>query len=307
MQGPVGSILDVAIVLSALYVALSCVCSFVNEQIAAVFRLRGHKLYLGVLNLLGGTVELADGIFAHPLVASASNARLGLYRKTTTNRPSYVDARNFSMAFWQNVAAGKAGGTVSTALDTVVTEPAAFLAALHAATHAIPDATFRQTVGSLLVAAGDDYAALLDATDRWFDAQMASVSGWYRRQTQYVLIGIAVVVVAGTGLDSIEIGQRLYATPIALGAASASIASAFTDGRTDPVKLNAAYANVLASEDARAFVHPFFHDFARHFAGMLATLVALSLGAPFWFDTLGRVVNVRMAGARPKRAGDDDR
>ncbi len=36
--------------------------------------------------------------------------------------------------------------------------------------------------------------------------------------------------------------------------------------------------------------------------GLLLTIVAVSLGAPFWFDVLNRLVNLRMSGAKPKPA-----
>ncbi|WSH19065.1 hypothetical protein U8Q07_14975 [Rhizobium ruizarguesonis] len=35
--------------------------------------------------------------------------------------------------------------------------------------------------------------------------------------------------------------------------------------------------------------------------GWLFTAVALSLGAPFWFDTLSKIMNVRGAGEKPKK------
>jgi hypothetical protein len=38
-------------------------------------------------------------------------------------------------------------------------------------------------------------------------------------------------------------------------------------------------------------------------AGWLITALAASLGAPFWFDLLGRFINVRNAGKVPGRAG----
>jgi hypothetical protein len=34
-------------------------------------------------------------------------------------------------------------------------------------------------------------------------------------------------------------------------------------------------------------------------AGWLLTALAAALGAPFWFDLIGRVVNLRGAGAKP--------
>jgi hypothetical protein len=307
MTGQIGSILDVAIVLAALFVALSCVCSFVNEQIAALLSLRGQKLFVGVLNLVGGAAPLAEAIFAHPLIDASSNDKAGIYRKNAANRPSYVDARNFSMAFWQSLIAGKAavlpGGVpaaqAATAATAVVTEPKAFLDALRQSAQVVPNDSLRASVSSLLISAGDDYEKLLKATDAWFNAQMDRVSGWYRRQTQYVLIGIAALVVIGTGLDSIEVGKHLYATPIALSAAAASIQGAFPNGQADPAKLQAAYTTVLAGENMQQFLHPLFADFGSHYPGMIATLIALSLGTPFWFDALGKLVNVRMAGAKP--------
>jgi hypothetical protein len=36
--------------------------------------------------------------------------------------------------------------------------------------------------------------------------------------------------------------------------------------------------------------------------GLLMTGLALSLGAPFWFDVLTRFVNVRGSGIKPDRA-----
>ena len=35
-------------------------------------------------------------------------------------------------------------------------------------------------------------------------------------------------------------------------------------------------------------------------AGLLVTAGALSLGAPFWFDLLNKLVNLRAAGKKPK-------
>ena len=36
--------------------------------------------------------------------------------------------------------------------------------------------------------------------------------------------------------------------------------------------------------------------------GLFATGLALSLGAPFWFDTLSKFANIRAAGVKPERA-----
>lgn len=39
--------------------------------------------------------------------------------------------------------------------------------------------------------------------------------------------------------------------------------------------------------------------------GLALTVVAVSMGAPFWFDVLNKLVNVRTAGQRPKKTADE--
>ena len=42
-----------------------------------------------------------------------------------------------------------------------------------------------------------------------------------------------------------------------------------------------------------------------HFVGWILTAIAASLGAPFWFDTLNKFMNVRAAGTSPTEKGSD--
>jgi hypothetical protein len=47
-------------------------------------------------------------------------------------------------------------------------------------------------------------------------------------------------------------------------------------------------------------------DFAAAMLGWLATALLASLGAPFWFDLLGRLVNLRGVGSKPLGVGGDN-
>jgi hypothetical protein len=40
----------------------------------------------------------------------------------------------------------------------------------------------------------------------------------------------------------------------------------------------------------------------QHLLGWLITVLAISLGAPFWFDMLNRIVAIRSAGRAPEEA-----
>jgi hypothetical protein len=42
-----------------------------------------------------------------------------------------------------------------------------------------------------------------------------------------------------------------------------------------------------------------------HLLGWFLTGVAVSLGAPFWFDTLNRFMNIRATGTAPNEKGQD--
>jgi hypothetical protein len=49
-----------------------------------------------------------------------------------------------------------------------------------------------------------------------------------------------------------------------------------------------------------------FSTILNHFFGWLVTIVALTFGAPFWFDLLGKVVTLRSSGKRPANKTQDD-
>ena len=44
----------------------------------------------------------------------------------------------------------------------------------------------------------------------------------------------------------------------------------------------------------------------KHMVGWLATILAICMGAPFWFDVLGKVANIRGSGPKPSSSSDAD-
>ena len=168
------------------------------------------------------------------------------------------------------------------------------------------------------MAADGDYRRLLEATDAWFDRQMDRVSGWYRRNAQWNLIAIGVILAFGFGIDSIHIASRLYAGGKIRGAIADRLGVDYRRAQTDPAITSAPNADARAARLAQllesdlddvplsGFVDLDLRDFfwrrftnVHAFVGALLTALAISLGAPFWFDVLGGLVNVRMSGAKP--------
>ena len=312
----VSPVIDTGLILAALYLVLSVVVSSINEQIASFFHWRGNLLYSGVRNLLSGAEELTKALFAHPLIASSGP------------RPSYIDARNFSLALWQSIAAAKtsqdtSGKTVLTyALSDAAAAPVTATGTLQSQIAQFPSANLRSSLYALLSQAQGDYASLLQATDAWFNRQMDRVAGWYRRKTQYVVIAIAVLLVALLGIDTIKIVSRLYVNSDVAGALATSVATTLSEPTAAPAtatpppltyneQLNLLSALddprfigtiisgpvFFSSDDKNAELRPMGE--ATHIAGVIITIIVASLGAPFWFDVFTLFINCRMAGPKP--------
>jgi hypothetical protein len=292
-----------------------------------------------------------------PLVPAAS--RIDRFRQIFQMKPpSYLDARNFSSALWSVVAtnhpadlqgmvaafapAPVAGGpapaapTGATALaQAVIHAPNDVIKTLERTVQNVPSDDLRGQLQALLAAAGNDYEKLLAATDGWFNAQMDRVSGWYKRETQWILIAIGLFVVTVTGVDSIEIVRILSATD---AATLEKIADTVRDKVPDPqatasptsqndvargvIKVSLGGTRASGPQNSAAFdvttyVHPisdknslgnwgYHHDVDGkpvywRAPGMIVTYLALVLGGPFWFDALKALANIRSSGRKPSR------
>jgi len=71
---------------------------------------------------------------------------------------------------------------------------------------------------------------------------------------------------------------------------------------TDPA-LVALSANFICYNGPTVFDH--VQVFLKQLLGWVISGLAVSLGAPFWFGMLQRLVNIRAVGVKPKRSGDD--
>jgi hypothetical protein len=302
----VSGVVDIAIVLTIVYLALSVIVSQINEWIATLLSLRGRALYNGIVQLLGGSVAFADAVMDHPVVAS-----------TSTNfqaQPSYVAPRNFSIALWQAVAvsqppANDQVGKVGFDVAQLANMPTTAIPALQQAVANLPGPGLRIQLNTLLSAAGNDYNALLNATDAWFNRQMDRVSGWYRRQAQWIILLITVALVVLLGVDSVRITTRLTVDPTLRQSMSASLNKIVTApapaASAAPALLNQ-QALMSALDDptfVSVFVSPPWTETQwgnwRHWLGLVVTLLAVMLGAPFWFDVLQNIANMRLSGPKP--------
>ena len=155
--------------------------------------------------------------------------------------------------------------------------------------------------------------------ETYFNESMDRVSGWYKRQAQIILIVIASALVLIFNVDSIAITNDLATDPtmrasvVALAEGYISETAGNSAGGTGELPLIDQLTDVIDQTglpfgwrqgnetiiawpvDAAAWIYKAI--------GLLITIVAVSQGAPFWFDTINKLINIRMAGKRP----EDDR
>ncbi|MGC2743347.1 MAG: hypothetical protein WA672_09175 [Candidatus Angelobacter sp.] len=325
MNGLFGStILDVAVGLIFVYLLLAIICTSLNEWIAGALGLRAKTLELGIRQLLDeqpqpvkpgdptSTAANKDWLIAefykHPLVTGM---------KKGSQHPSYIPARTFA-----------------TTLMDIISGPEAPLtfASLQAGINRLPPGDVKTALTSLLRTAGGTLSETRKSIEKWFDDSMDRVSGWYKRKTQLNTVIIALLLAIATNADTLRISSTLWHNPelraegvklaeqraeAAKNGSETTAANAPTVETTypdasDPLKPalkpvtqeeKAFLTNLLGWESATNFNGMDSRDHIKAILlmvlGWLLTVIAVSLGAPFWFDVLNKFINIRGSGKAP--------
>ena len=166
-----------------------------------------------------------------------------------------------------------------------------------------------------------DYAVekLRANLESWFNNGMDRFAGWYKRWTVQVSLIVAAVVVISVNADTLMLANKL-ARDSALRAGIVTAADSTTQAMAgDFNKVQAARKELLVESEKLNLplgwidpqvdgkVDPFAVErFPNSFGGwlwkalgLLVSVLAVSLGAPFWFDTLSSFMNLRGAGKVP--------
>ena len=263
------SILEVAVGLAFVYFALSTVASHVNEQVAGILRWRAKDLEKGILHLLGDPAT-AQAVWTHPLIQ-----RLGAKDKRP---PSYIPAATFSLALFDSLAAGQS-------FD---------IAQIRAAIEKLPDGTARKALLAILDSSYGDIARARQGVEDWFNAAMDRLSGEYKRRILWFTLFIGAVISAALGADSIALAQSLWQEQ-GVRAALAAAAQSQSGGGQNAIQALSGMSLPLGWGTLPSSTS----EWALKAAGLLITTLAVSLGAPFWFDFLQQFSNPRSSGDKP--------
>jgi len=173
-----------------------------------------------------------------------------------------------------------------------------------------------QLLTSLLQDVGADPSAIRQRLQSWFDDSMERLAGTFKRKTQLFISGLALLVAGLLNVDTLEIATRLQndgalrdglvaqaRQAVAQNAPGSDTASGSQSRAVNPdaIKWQQQLGKIRlpigwGTDDTETGLPESFGDWWRKVAGILITAVALSLGAPFWFDLLGKLVNLRQTG-----------
>lgn len=281
-------ILEVVIGIIFVYWLLSLIISTLNEIFSRIFSMRANDLEKGIRNLLAdpdGT-EFAKKFYDHSLIR-------GLKRKG--KNPSYIPSRTFALALMDIIIpAGFKGGLKKF-------EEVRDIAAK------IEIDKLREAILPLIDKAEFKLNKVYENIEDWFNDAMESVSSWYKQKTQLIVLLLALIVSVAFNADTLMITNNLYGDT----ALRASIAAMAEEAIRHPVspesepsleKIKEYQEELLETRLPLGWyeIPKGIGDWVMKILGLLLTTVAVSLGAPFWFDLLNKFVSLRPTGKKPK-------
>jgi hypothetical protein len=345
--------LDVVIGLVFIYLLYSLFVTTVIEFLATILALRSRNLKAAIQRMLDDEdgKGFADDFYKEPLIKYLGEKNTAIKKFfRIPNRPSYLQARNFSTAVIRLLHKDASSGEFN--LGTIRQE---------LENGRLKETQTAQYLLSLLNNSQDKVEKFNENLETWFDDTMERTTGWYKRKAMYLSIIVGIVIAMLFNVDTIQIAQQLSKDPKAraqlielasqmpkdtlffrdtttrelLNAQMGKLIS-LSDTSTEilsisrnpnmilfPVKLFSGTRgkNAVQSGDHKVTLpddknsgqkisgkdkYGFWFDNWSNLWGCLITALALSLGAPFWFDLLNKLVQLRSS-LETKRADTEQK
>jgi hypothetical protein len=290
-------IVEVALGLAAVYLVFSLLCSTLVEFISGLLSLRGKQLERGIRYLVEDET-LSDNLLRHSMLSKLSDK----YRKA-----SYIPAENFRIALIDS-------------LQLYANEEKTLTDCLKE----LPEGGLRQSLTAMWLDSNNDEAIFKEKIENWFAANMVRVSGWYKRQIQKTLLLVAFILAALMNIDSIRIArdiphdnelrsemvkqlpklipqQGLFSDEKALKVTGIGGEVELLKQRYQILQRT---TNELETLELPLGWHGFtfisqsfqWYDWLLMILGWFISAFAASMGADFWFASIGKVINLRSGG-----------
>jgi len=321
-------VLDLALGMALVFLAMSFLVSAIREMIESVVKSRAIFLERGIREILGGrkAETLIEAFYAHPQIFSLfpgeySSIKPGEGRWQFLQRrwfgrglPTYIPARNFAVAIMDLAMRGP----VPNELAAMQTSPTLSVDSIRNNVARLDSPLLQRAVLTAADHAEGDVNKLRDNLQAWFDASMDRVSGWYKRRTHFWLFAIGLFLAATLNVNSYTVANELWHNKPLREAVARRAATLAQDSslqrivrdtgyrRADIERVRAELDNLNIpigwTASALGKMPPLQHwnqlgGFAGYWSialfGFLCTAFAVTLGAPFWFDALNKIMVIR--------------
>lgn len=315
-------ILEVAIGVIFVFILVSIICTAVREGIETWLRTRSAYLEHGIRELLqdlDGT-GIARHFYEHPMIYGLFSGGYGDGPKTRErpglftrghNLPSYIPSRNFALALMDIAARGPTTNAASS------TPGARVLSAesIRANIQNIQNPAVQRVLLTAVDHAQGDMEQARKNVEMWFDSAMDRVSGHYKRSSQKIILGIGLLIAIALNIDTIHLAGYLYRDDAARTVLVARAEAAVEDSAVlrqsyrqareelDSLQLPIGWARFSIVPEMKQpesgilpwarYVGAWAGNMVMVALGWLITGAAATLGAPFWFDVLNKVMVVR--------------
>lgn len=278
-------VLNVAIGLVFCFAATALAASTLTEVLASLVKLRANSLVSGVQQMLNDPKfnDLALAVYNHALVHPQGDGQMSdRSRFWTYSGPSYIKSANFATAL----------------VDVLEQRGIAGL----------PEGQVKQAIDGMVARAKGDVGQLQQHFANWFDTAMDRVSGAYKRKAQLISFLSALLLAVTINVDATHVVSVLWANPaLARGiadkavTADASITPAKAMEQLTTLPVGPKLLQACNTDEWSCVFNRRITGY--NLLGWLITAVAAVFGAPFWFDMLGRLAQLRGAGPKPGAPG----
>jgi hypothetical protein len=314
------ALVDVAIGLIVIYLGTSLFVTVLNEYLSQTLKLRGRQLARDLVSLINGdnnAQKVIDYLKSNPaLTKFFESGRTWAVAKI----PSYIDPKVLAQVL---IGGAQKDPTTKASLETVVTS-----------LKSLPESKLKTQLLALSQSSSKQVDDLIENVSKWADQTLTMMGEVYKKKLQWISFGIGLVVAVVFNIDTVAVTTRLYRDKDARAAAvkvAESIAVVSKDDfnaclqmspekarSEDKCKRLVGLVETVREHNQKLGTLPFGRpevDSVGAFftslqatqlaqiVGWLLTALALSLGAPFWFDFLNKLVNVRHGMRKPDSEG----
>ena len=304
--------LDVAIGLIFIYALYSLITTTLTELVSTWINIRGRVLRGAIIRMLDdekptqspGKIpngELSRVFLTRPEIKYLGNKK---WFSKNSRRPSYIKPKTFGKALINTLYASYEGENNFKILISKLDDKNP--------TH--------EFLINLISEAKNNTDKFKSLAEEWYNETMERVSGWYKKWIQLITFMVSLFIAFSMNVNTIEIAQKL-STDDEARIELVNAATNFLESQDDSTimslnkeeldkikKLNTQLNDLLLeTEKEKTIINLEYpnikseiNEWWSYLLGCLITAIALSLGAPFWFDLLNRLVKLRGSGIQEK-------